>query len=43
VDRTKWDIKYRAAVIGTVADKVIDDYFTIDLKIVAGHSETASR
>ncbi len=43
VDRTKWDIKYRAAIIGTVADKVIDDNFTIDLKLVAGKSETASR
>jgi polyisoprenoid-binding protein YceI len=43
VDRTKWDIKYRAAIIGTVADKVIDDNFTIDLKIVAGKSATASR
>ncbi|MBD0259094.1 MAG: YceI family protein [Cytophagales bacterium] len=43
VDRTKWDIKYRAAIIGTVADKVIEDNFTIDLKIVAGKSETASR
>ena len=43
VDRTKWDIKYRAAIIGTVADKVIEDNFTIDLKIVAGTSETASR
>ena len=43
VDRTKWDIKYRAAIIGTVADKVIDDNFTIDLNIVAGKSATASR
>jgi polyisoprenoid-binding protein YceI len=38
VDRTKWDIKYRAAIIGTAADKIIDDNFTIDLKIVAGKS-----
>jgi polyisoprenoid-binding protein YceI len=43
VDRTKYDIKYRAAIIGTVADKVIDDHFSMDLKIVAGKSETASR
>jgi polyisoprenoid-binding protein YceI len=42
IDRTKWDIKYRAAIIGTVADKVIDDNFTIDLKIVAGKSATNS-
>lgn len=39
IDRTKWDIKYRAAIIGTAADKIIDDNFTIDLKIVAGKSE----
>jgi polyisoprenoid-binding protein YceI len=38
IDRTKWDIKYRAAIIGTAADKIIDDNFTIDLKIVAGKS-----
>ena len=43
VDRTKYDIKYRAAIIGTAADKIIDDHFTIDLKLVAGKSETASR
>lgn len=43
VDRTKWDIKYRAAIIGTAADKIIDDTFTIDLKLVANGSKTASR
>jgi polyisoprenoid-binding protein YceI len=43
IDRTKYDIKYRAAIIGTAADKIIDDIFTIDLKLVAGKSETASR
>ena len=43
IDRTKYDIKYRAAIIGTAADKIIDDVFTIDLKLVAGKSETASR
>ena len=42
VDRTKWDIKYRAAIIGTAADKIIDDNFTIDLKIVAGKSAANS-
>ena len=36
IDRTKWDIKYRAAIIGTAADKIIEDNFTIDLKVVAG-------
>jgi polyisoprenoid-binding protein YceI len=39
IDRTKWDIKYRAAIIGTAADKIIDDNFTIDLKIVADKSD----
>lgn len=43
VDRTKYDIKYRAAIIGTAADKIIDDTFTINLKLVAGKSETASK
>jgi polyisoprenoid-binding protein YceI len=41
VDRTKWDIKYRAAIIGTAADKIIDDTFTIDLKVVAGKGENS--
>ncbi len=35
IDRTLWDIKYRAAIIGTVADKVIEDHFTIALKVVS--------
>jgi polyisoprenoid-binding protein YceI len=43
VDRTKYDIKYRAAIIGTAVDKIIEDTFTIDLKLVAGKTETASR
>jgi polyisoprenoid-binding protein YceI len=42
IDRTKWDIKYRAAIIGTAADKIIDDNFTVDLKIVAGKSAANS-
>ena len=42
IDRTKWDIKYRAAIIGTAADKIIDDNFAIDLKIVAGKSPANS-
>ncbi|GAB3531257.1 YceI family protein [Pontibacter brevis] len=36
LDRTKWDIKYRSGMLGTAADKVIDDTFTVDLKLVAG-------
>lgn len=36
LDRTKWDIKYRSGLLGTAADKVIDDTFTIDLKLKAG-------
>ncbi|PRY11968.1 polyisoprenoid-binding protein YceI [Pontibacter ummariensis] len=36
LDRTKWDIKYRSGLLGTAADKVIYDNFTIDLKLVAG-------
>ncbi len=43
VDRTKWDIKYRAALIGTVADKVIDDNFTIDLKVIADKKDVAKK
>jgi polyisoprenoid-binding protein YceI len=43
IDRTKHDIKYRAAIIGNAADKIIDDTFTIDLKLVAGKTETASK
>lgn len=35
VDRTQWDIKYRAAIIGTAADKIIEDHFTIALKVVS--------
>lgn len=35
VNRLEYDIKYRAAIIGTAADKIIDDTFSLDLKIVA--------
>ena len=38
VDRTKYDIKYRSGLIGTAADRIIDDTFTIDLKLQAGTS-----
>ena len=41
IDRTKWDIKYRSGLIGTAADKIIDDTFTLDVKLVAGKSSTA--
>ncbi len=37
LDRTKWDIKYRSGMLGTAADKVIYDTFTIDLKLKAGN------
>ncbi|WP_299824870.1 YceI family protein [uncultured Pontibacter sp.] len=40
VDRTKYDIKYRSGLVGTAADKIIYDTFTIDLKLVA---EAASK
>ncbi|WP_161891004.1 YceI family protein [Pontibacter russatus] len=36
LDRTKWDIKYRSGMLGTAADKIIEDIFTIDLKLKAG-------
>jgi polyisoprenoid-binding protein YceI len=35
VNRLDYDIKYRAAIIGTAADKIIDDEFLLDLTIVA--------
>lgn len=35
VNRLEYDIKYRAAIIGTAADKIIDDTFALDLKLVA--------
>ena len=41
IDRTKWDIKYRSGLLGTAADKIIDDIFTMDVKLVAGKSRTA--
>jgi polyisoprenoid-binding protein YceI len=36
VNRIKYDIKYRSGLLGTAADKIIYDDFTIDLKLVAG-------
>ncbi|MCJ8164184.1 YceI family protein [Pontibacter sp. E15-1] len=42
LDRTKWDVKYRSGLLGTAADKVIDDEFNVDLRLVAGtDSQTA--
>ncbi|QMW03110.1 YceI family protein [Spirosoma foliorum] len=38
VNRIDYDIKYRAAIIGTAADKIIDDTFLLDLKLVATKS-----
>jgi polyisoprenoid-binding protein YceI len=39
VNRLAYDIKYRAAIIGTVADRVIEDTFTLDLKLVGKKSK----
>lgn len=41
LDRTKWDIKYRSGMLGTAADKVIYDTFTIDLRLKAGAGSQA--
>ncbi|RDC64275.1 YceI family protein [Adhaeribacter pallidiroseus] len=41
VDRIKYDIKYRSSLLGTAADKIIDDTFVMDVKLVAGKSKTA--
>lgn len=35
VSRIDYDIKYRAAIIGTAADKIIDDTFALVIKLVA--------
>ncbi|WP_242917958.1 YceI family protein [Pontibacter liquoris] len=39
LDRIKWDIKYRSGLLGTAADKVIEDTFTIDLHLKAGAAQ----
>ena len=39
VNRLTYDIKYRAAIIGTAADKIIEDTFTLDLKLVGKKSK----
>jgi polyisoprenoid-binding protein YceI len=39
VDRTKWDITYRSSLVGTAADKMIDNEFEIGLNIVANNSK----
>jgi len=41
LDRTKWDIKYRSGMLGTAADKVIDDTFTIAVNLKAGAGSQA--
>lgn len=41
VDRLKYDIKFRSGIIGTAADKIIEDTFTLDVKLVAGKASTA--
>jgi polyisoprenoid-binding protein YceI len=41
IDRIKYDIKYRSSLLGTAADKIIDDTFVMDVKLVAGKSKTA--
>ncbi|QMU30021.1 YceI family protein [Adhaeribacter radiodurans] len=41
VDRIKHDIKFRSSMLGTAADKIIDDIFVMDIKLVAGKSKTA--
>lgn len=41
IDRVKYDIKYRSKLLGTAADKIIDDTFVMDVKLVAGKSKTA--
>lgn len=42
VNRIKYDIKFRSGLIGTAADKIIYDDFTIDLNIVAGAQKIVS-
>ncbi|GAB3934427.1 YceI family protein [Larkinella terrae] len=39
VNRLDYDIKYRAAIIGTAADRIIEDTFTLDLKMVGKKSK----
>ncbi|QNF33328.1 YceI family protein [Adhaeribacter swui] len=41
IDRIKYDIKFRSSMLGTAADKIIDDIFVMDVKLVAGKSKTA--
>jgi polyisoprenoid-binding protein YceI len=42
VNRMKYDIQYRSSFLGTAADKIIYDDFTIDLKLVAGASRAVA-
>ncbi|PSR56355.1 lipid-binding protein [Adhaeribacter arboris] len=41
IDRIKYDIKFRSSMLGTAADKIIDDIFVMDIKLVAGKTKTA--
>ncbi len=36
INRLKYDIQFRSSLLGTAADKIIYDDFTIDVKLVAG-------
>lgn len=35
IDRTKWDIKYKSGVIGTIKDKLIHDEIGLQISLVA--------
>ncbi|MBI1224678.1 MAG: YceI family protein [Bacteroidetes bacterium] len=35
INRTDWDIKYNSGIIGTVKEKMIDDFVKLKLKLVA--------
>jgi polyisoprenoid-binding protein YceI len=39
VNRTKWDITYRSDLVGTAADKLIDNEFEIGLNLVANNNK----
>jgi polyisoprenoid-binding protein YceI len=39
VNRLKYDIQYRSSLLGTAADKIIYDDFSIELKLVAGQQK----
>jgi len=41
VNRLKYDIKFRSGLIKTVADKIIEDTFILDIKLIARKFRTA--